>query len=300
MSNFRKFELGVAFLLIMIFSYISIYIFFGNNHSYTTIATTSFMIAMMCMQYIYPEQPNRFDNGEVLTDWLFFGFSFLFSVVNAKIIDWAIEAGQLIWPKWAGGGGDGLSSLPLWLEVVIFMLVLDLGYYVTHRLAHVSPLLFRFHSVHHTPDRISVLNSFRSHPIDSLWRRGVPMAIVLQLGFGHDAVAIGVVITITAGFVQHLNVDFRYGFVNRIFGTSEVHRWHHSTKLEEAQNFGLLTVWDQVFGTFVFPPGDKRPVAMGLAEAGDRQRHHFIRELLYPFGLLTASRQKPVLERSAT
>jgi sterol desaturase/sphingolipid hydroxylase (fatty acid hydroxylase superfamily) len=47
---------------------------------------------------------------------------------------------------------------------------------------------------------------------------------------------------------------------------NELHRYHHSADLDEAKNFGnIVPLWDIVFGTFVYRPGDA-PKALGLAD----------------------------------
>src|SRR5262249_53704955 len=43
-----------------------------------------------------------------------------------------------------------LASQPLWLQVVQILLLADLGFYVTHRLFHTVPGLWRFHAIHHS------------------------------------------------------------------------------------------------------------------------------------------------------
>ncbi|MGO7033949.1 sterol desaturase family protein [Rhizobium ruizarguesonis] len=56
--------------------------------------------------------------------------------------------------------------------------------------------------------------------------------------------------------ISHFNVDLRLGWANYIFVGPEVHRYHHSADVNEAKNYGAtLTLWDQIFGTFVFHPG---------------------------------------------
>jgi sterol desaturase/sphingolipid hydroxylase (fatty acid hydroxylase superfamily) len=62
------------------------------------------------------------------------------------------------------------------------------------------------------------------------------------------------------GMLQHCNVKMRFGFLNWIFATAELHRWHHSKKLEESNtNFGNnIILWDILMGTR-FCPSDRLP-----------------------------------------
>ncbi|EOY6419643.1 sterol desaturase family protein, partial [Pseudomonas aeruginosa] len=51
---------------------------------------------------------------------------------------------------------------------------------------------------------------------------------------------------------QHSNLDYSLGWLRRVIGVAETHRWHHKRDFEDAQvNFGeFLLVWDQLLGTF--------------------------------------------------
>jgi sterol desaturase/sphingolipid hydroxylase (fatty acid hydroxylase superfamily) len=65
------------------------------------------------------------------------------------------------------------------------------------------------------------------------------------------------------------------------FNTPNLHRWHHSTRLEEGNNnYGQnLVLWDQLFGTFFI-----KPVAL-LGEIGIREKmpSRWLRQLWVPF-----------------
>jgi sterol desaturase/sphingolipid hydroxylase (fatty acid hydroxylase superfamily) len=57
------------------------------------------------------------------------------------------------------------------------------------------------------------------------------------------------------GIFQHANVQLRLGPLNWFFSMAELHRWHHSRTVEEANhNYGqTISVWDWVFGTRYLP-----------------------------------------------
>jgi sterol desaturase/sphingolipid hydroxylase (fatty acid hydroxylase superfamily) len=58
------------------------------------------------------------------------------------------------------------------------------------------------------------------------------------------------------GLFSHFNVDIRAGWMNYLFVGTELHRYHHSANVAEAGNFGAtLSVFDLIFGTFVYRPG---------------------------------------------
>ena len=73
------------------------------------------------------------------------------------------------------------------------------------------------------------------------------------------------------GLFQHANVDVRLGGLNWVFSMAELHRWHHSRTVAEANhNYGNnLIVWDLVFGTYFLPRDRTPPEDIGLADLPD-------------------------------
>ena len=56
------------------------------------------------------------------------------------------------------------------------------------------------------------------------------------------------------------------GWFNYIFVGTELHRYHHSAEINESKNYGAtLSIYDQLFGTFVYHPG-RPPAQLGVAE----------------------------------
>ena len=65
--------------------------------------------------------------------------------------------------------------------------------------------------------------------------------------------------------MSHCGAGLHATWLNRIFVTPEVHRWHHSTKVPEGHrysvNYGVgLVLWDQLLGTYYLPMKDGVPV----------------------------------------
>ncbi|TBO28377.1 sterol desaturase family protein [Aquabacterium lacunae] len=236
------------------------------------------------MQYLWPEQPNQFEKGEVWTDIL----------NNAALIGLTWAQGGIV--KWMSTAGVGLvftsgwvdpaysaGNLPMWAQVLVAWFVFDFMFYVTHRMAHEVDFFWRFHSVHHCAHRLSFMNASRVHPIDIIWRRLVPMFVAYQTGVSVEAMIMANTIGAVLAVITHMNVDFRFGPVNYVIGTNEMHRWHHSNKIEEAKNYSVLLFWDHLFGTYVNPPTQRRPEKMGLFNELFYPRHNFWGQLLIPF-----------------
>ena len=168
--------------------------------------------------------------------------------------------------------------------VLQFALALGIGEffaYWLHRSCHAVPFLWRFHAVHHSSERMYVLAAARNHPMNVVAMHACHVFPVALLGAPPEVLALSGVFTSVHGLLQHCNVDLRHGFLNWVFSTADLHRWHHSAERADSQtNFGNnLIVWDLVFGTRALPAG--RPARVGLGDAPIRE--NFWAHLLAPF-----------------
>src|SRR4029079_87228 len=62
----------------------------------------------------------------------------------------------VIWPH----------AWPIWAQVALMVLTVDLMRYWLHRALHQYDLLWRLHAVHHSVGRLYWLNTSRFHPIE--------------------------------------------------------------------------------------------------------------------------------------
>ena len=98
--------------------------------------------------------------------------SFVSSAVCAPLVKGTLLAG-IAWlaglasAEW--GGSLWPSSLPLWVQVPLAVVIADLGAYTAHRFMHASNLGWRLHAVHHSPTKLHVLASARSHPFNAIF-----------------------------------------------------------------------------------------------------------------------------------
>ncbi len=244
-----------------------------------------YYIICVVMQYVWPEQPNQFERGEVVADWLHNGAlvaisSFQNFFVHALI---AMTGAGLLFKYGVLPDAYAAHNLPMWAQVLIAYLTFDFMFYVTHRMGHEIDLLWRLHSVHHCAHRLSVLNASRAHPLDLVWRRIVPIFVTFQTGVSPEAFVMSGVIGSVLATITHMNVAFSFGPLNYIIGTNEIHRWHHSDKIEEARNFSIFMLWDHLFGTFVYPKGRARPDRLGLFNENDYPLHGYLGQMLVPW-----------------
>src|SRR2546423_5471110 len=80
---------------------------------------------------------------------------------------------------------------PTWLEIVLGIVVLDFAVgYLSHRTMHAWPAMWRFHRVHHSDDFVDVTTTYRTHPVETVWRFLFAIVPVWLLGIPAQAVLI--------------------------------------------------------------------------------------------------------------
>jgi len=156
-------------------------------------------------------------------------------------------------------------DLPVAAQVVLMLVVAEFVRYWLHVAAHNTAVLWRLHAVHHSPHKLYWLNVGRFHPLEKALQFLLDSLPFILVGVGEDVLAGYLVFYAVNGFFQHSNVDARYGVLNYVVSSAELHRWHHSMRPEESNNnYGNnLILWDLVFGSW-FLPRDRRVGALGL------------------------------------
>lgn len=154
------------------------------------------------------------------------------------------------------------SNWPLPLQLVTCLLVYEGLNYAVHRAMHELPgplggWLWRIHAAHHLPQRLYLVMHAVFHPLNAFIIRGLVTVVpIWVMGYHQQVVALFGMIVAMHAIISHFNVDMRMGWANYLFVGPELHRYHHSARPEEAGNYGsALSVFDQLFGTFVYRPG---------------------------------------------
>lgn len=159
-----------------------------------------------------------------------------------------------------------LAGMSLWLQISVVLLLVEFGKYWSHRLHHQRAPLWWLHAMHHSSERLYFLNGLRFHPLNYTLNFVIAVLPVMALGVSPEAIVGYLAITQPIVLLQHANIDLKHGWLNRVFSTPEVHRWHHSTRSDEAnRNYGnALLIWDHVFGTFKPAEGFDETRQVGL------------------------------------
>lgn len=173
------------------------------------------------------------------------------------------------------------ARLPIWIQVIILLLICDFIIWVLHRTCHASPLLWRFHRIHHSSVHLDWLATARVHPCEQILMAtatGLPMFL---LGFSPAAVAIYLGFYQVHSVLLHANTGLSFGPLEAIFTPPRIHHWHHADEVGAYDsNFGSqLVIWDRIFGT-AYRPEAQHPASFGVSAAPEE---NFVTHLLAPF-----------------
>ncbi|MBX9851910.1 MAG: GH3 auxin-responsive promoter family protein [Cytophagaceae bacterium] len=204
------------------------------------------------------------DKNDVKHDMLFMVFiqlifskflTFFTAYVLLKTVNHFHLTFQGIWPH----------KLPVLVQGIIMVLIIDFFRYWMHRASHNTKYLWRLHAVHHSPKKLYWLNVGRFHPIERSLQFLIDSFPFMLIGVNEKVLAMYFLFFAVNGFFQHCNIQLKYGFLNYIFSSAELHRWHHSRKIEESNNnySNTTIIWDVLFGTR-FLPKEKHVGELGL------------------------------------
>lgn len=102
------------------------------------------------------------------------------------------------------------STLPVWIQIPLVMLLADLMAYWTHRLFH-GRTLWRFHAIHHSSRTVDWLSSVRLHPVNDVVSRIVQVLPLYWMGFSAGVLAGFVPFLTLYALLLHANVSWTYG-----------------------------------------------------------------------------------------
>ena len=157
---------------------------------------------------------------------------------------------------------DVNQVMPIWLLWITTFILIDLVFYIYHRMSHRVRFLWAIHMSHHSSEEMNFAVSFRQAWLGPVSK--IPFFISLPLiGLDPTMIAVAGVISTLWGIVGHTQIIQRLGPLEWIFNTPSHHRVHHgSNKQYIDKNYGnLFIIWDRLFGTF---EPEKEVVTFGL------------------------------------
>jgi sterol desaturase/sphingolipid hydroxylase (fatty acid hydroxylase superfamily) len=146
---------------------------------------------------------------------------------------------------------------PGWLLVPLTIVAMDGANWLAHYADHRLGALWRFHALHHSQEELSVLTSFRAHPLmhtTGFLLATVPVVVLMP---AYPIAPVLITIYVCIGTLQHANLRWTFGPVGRVVVSPAYHRLHHAADTQHVNLGVVLTIWDVLAGRARFPvPGD--------------------------------------------
>jgi sterol desaturase/sphingolipid hydroxylase (fatty acid hydroxylase superfamily) len=152
--------------------------------------------------------------------------------------------------------------------------------------------LWRLHALHHSQEDLSVLTTFRTHPLlHATYLLSLLPAAVLSASGTVPETALIIYACLVA--LAHANLRWTFGPLGYVFVSPAYHRQHH-------RSFALV-IWDQLTRRAYFPDSEALSVGTGLAgrpvpvEQDDNRGvlQTVLGQLIQPFRLSSATDSAP-------
>ncbi|MCK0132223.1 sterol desaturase family protein [Flavobacteriaceae bacterium F08102] len=164
---------------------------------------------------------------------------------------------------------------PIWVELVVSILLLDLiAQYVLHYYLHKVNWMWKLHMVHHSDTKVDATTGTRLHPGDYLLRELTSMLVVVIFGIPLAYYVFYRILTVLFTYLTHANIKLPTQIdrlLNYVFVTPNAHKFHHHFERPWTDtNFGnIFSIWDRLFGTFVYDDPHKIVYGLDVLDAKD-------------------------------
>lgn len=216
------------------------------------------------------------------TNFILLGFVMLINVAFG-----VFTLGVFEWLEMQEFGLLHLVDLPIWLELLFALLILDLiAQYGVHYLLHKVKWMWRLHLVHHSDTKVDATTGTRHHPLDFIIRETFALFAVIITGMPLAFYLFYRIITVFFTYFTHANIKLPSKFdkaLSYVFVTPTMHKFHHHDKMPWTDtNFGnMFSIWDRIFGTFQY--GDTHKINYGLDLTDPKMDENIRYQLLLPF-----------------
>ena len=211
----------------------------------------------------------------------------LFFTLTTIIVNFFMAFLLLKLSDWSNAEGIGLIhlfELPVLLEFIIALLVLDLiGSWLIHFLEHRVKVMWMFHTIHHSDQNVDVSTANRHHPGESVFRFAFTCLAVFVSGAPLWMIMAYQSLSVVLSQFNHSNINLPVKVDNLlkiVFVTPHMHRVHHHYKQPLSdKNFGnIFSIWDRLFGTYISV--DNSSLVYGLDTYMEEEDHKDIVKML--------------------
>ncbi|WP_422006387.1 sterol desaturase family protein [Roseivirga pacifica] len=183
----------------------------------------------------------------------------LFFTLTTMIIGFSLAAALLAASNYVSDKQFGLLylvDLPLWAQLVVGVLLLDLiGAYFVHWTEHKVKWMWKFHLVHHTDTTVDVTTGLRHHPGETVFRIGFTILAVIIVGAPMWIIMFYQSMSVLFAHITHANINMPKSVdraLSWVFITPLMHKVHHHYQqpLTDTNYGNIFSFWDRIFGTF--------------------------------------------------
>jgi sterol desaturase/sphingolipid hydroxylase (fatty acid hydroxylase superfamily) len=231
------------------------------------------------LERAFPARPaERFPGPAWRTDACFFFGQYLVFSSAALVVLAVVHRG--IDAHASGPLRTAFVELPLVARAGLAVVLGDLFVYWFHRACHRFDVLWRFHAVHHSVERLDWLAAHREHPVDGVLTQLCQNLPAMVLGLPFEVLSVLIAFRGAWAIFIHSNVHLPLGPLRVLFGAPDLHHFHHQKVRETTHNFANLAPWlDLAFGTYFRPRGPET-YPLGLTEPFPRG---YLAQLVAPF-----------------
>ena len=257
-------------------------------HNEATIRLVFFVtIFLVCffLERIYPLRNSVSQNScRRLHNYLFL----VAGIVITRIFPPLVAIGAAVFAERDKIGVMHWIDFPLMFSFVVCLFLFDLTLYLQHIAMHKVPFLWRYHSVHHSDEKVDLTTGFRFHPGELLFSLCYKWLIIVFLGASPLMVIVYESLLSAFSLITHSNIKISEQpkrIISKVFITPDLHWLHHSIDFFESnRNFGtIFSFWDKIFHTYQGCSNVKaKDLTFGVDKMGAEDKR-FIGLIRYPF-----------------
>lgn len=211
-------------------------------------------------------------------------------LLNAGLLSVLFATALVASAEWSAATGFGLLhrlDVPAWVEWPMAIILFDLWMYGWHVANHKIPLLWRFHSVHHSDAEMDASSAVRFHTGEIVLSATARLAVLPLLGMTPVQLLVYEIILQPIILFHHSNVRVAAGLdrvLRCVIVTPWMHWVHHSRYQPETDSnySSVFSWWDRLFRSFRLRE-DPSTIRLGLDGYSPREWRRLDGMLLSPF-----------------
>ncbi|MCG8314326.1 MAG: sterol desaturase family protein [Pseudomonadales bacterium] len=249
-----------------------------HSKAWLVLMAVGFILLSFLAERILPYQTSfNTDMNDSLRDWIHAIVNETLSIVGILMVPFLVSH-YSAWDVWP-------SDWPLWLQLLLAIVMADIGITLMHFASHKITFLWKLHAVHHSVQRMYGFNGLMKHPLHQLIESMAGTAPLLLIGVTPEVMSLLAFAVALQLMLQHSNVDYAVGPLIHLLAINKLHRFHHINEAGEGDvNFGLFTtLTDRVLGTNVYD-GQRlfNSIDLGIAKE-PHFPNSYLAQLLSPF-----------------